>query len=96
MKPRPDRPICKTSSEYRRERYQCAALGAAAGCALALIAAVLIGWGLDSWRVANHERLLAEAIAAERKQFTALQKQLERYAEVDAVARAYDARRPSR
>jgi len=82
-----------TEGALRSERYRIAMAGAAIGCALALIAALVIGWGLDSWRVRNHERLLSEAIKTEQIRFAALQKQLERYAEVDAVARAYDNRR---
>ena len=79
---RADRPICKMHSEYRHERLTAALRGAAIGFALAVIAAVVIGWGLDSWRVANHERLTAEAVAKVDTQLKDCRKDNARYEDI--------------
>jgi hypothetical protein len=88
---RSDAVVCTTHGELRRERYRVAALGAAIACALALLAALVIGWGLDSWRTANHERLLAEAVAAVDARLSECKKDVARYSDIaqlerDAVA----------
>jgi len=83
-----------TEGAARRDRYRAAMAGAAAGCALALLAALVIGWGLDAWRVASHERLMAEAVAAVDARLGDCRKDLARLNEIKEAELAYLNRRP--
>jgi len=76
-----------TEGALRSERYRIAMAGAAIGCALALLAALVIGWGLDAYRVSQHERLMAEAVAAVDARLGDCRKDLARYSDIAALER---------
>jgi hypothetical protein len=83
-----------TEGAIRSGKRKAAMAGAAIGCALALTVSVLIGWGLDTWRCANDERLRAEAVAAVDARLGDCRKDLARLNEIKEAELAYLNRRP--
>ena len=90
-----EREITAMLTSARKDgRAAAVSLGVAAGVVLCLGVVMLVGFGLDTWRTANHERLIREA-AAKYSECTELwnRTQPESYASALNTMRQVDGRR---
>jgi hypothetical protein len=81
-----------TEGAIRSGKRKAAMAGAAIGCALALTVSVLIGWSLDVWRVSQHERLRAEAVAVVDARLSKCKTDLADFSAIAELAKSYDSR----
>lgn len=80
-------------SSVRREAV---IMGLICGAISAALVVIAVGLGLDRWRVRNHERLTAEAVAAVAQREEMCRLKLQRFEAVVALADQIDAKRGER